>query len=62
MNEDNGFTLNLEPYCAYCGNFSADVESVEVTSCRDKFPKYLQVITCKNACMCRMIFERMKKQ
>lgn len=61
MSEESGFDLNLEFYCAYCKDFTADVESVEVTTCGDKFPKYRHVIACENACKCKLIYERMNK-
>lgn len=59
------FSLMLEPYCEYCGEFSADVDTIECTTCEDLSKgrrKYITNIRCKNADKCERLMESLKSK
>lgn len=59
------FSLMLEPYCEFCGEFSADVNTIECTTCEDLangHRKYTTNIRCKNAYKCERIIESLKNR
>lgn len=55
-----GFSLELQDYCAYCGEFEPDVEKVEVSLICEKSCSYMTTIKCQNANKCSRIAENMK--
>lgn len=56
----DGFSLGLQDYCSYCGDFEPDVEKTEVTRCGDETRSYITVIGCKNACKCLRINKKLE--
>lgn len=57
MSKCESFSLYLEEYCNGCGDFEADVETIEVSTFGDK--AYITNIRCKNADKCRKMNERL---
>lgn len=58
------FSLMLEPYCEYCGDFCADVNTIECTTFEDLANgqrKYITTIRCENADKCRRMMGNLKK-
>lgn len=45
--EVDGFDLELNDYCEYCGYFYPQAEQTECTMICDKSKRYLNVIHCK---------------
>lgn len=58
--EVDGFDLELNDYCEYCGCFYPQVEQTECTMICDKSKRYLNVIHCKNRDKCAKIAENLK--
>lgn len=59
------FSLMLEPYCKYCGEFSADVSIIDVSDCGDFLSGHKKIITnirCEHADRCDRIYENMRKK
>lgn len=57
-----GFSLELQEYCSYCGDFEPDVEKVEVTSLGERVCSYMTMIKCKYAYKCERIVENLNKR
>jgi hypothetical protein len=55
----NGFQINLQPYCAYCGEFEPETVKLDVSSISES-NKYLTTIFCRNQEKCVGLAERMK--
>lgn len=60
------FSLMLEPYCEYCGEFSADVSTIEISHYGDLLNgrrRFITNIRCEHADRCNRICEnaRMKE-
>ncbi len=61
MDKDNGIDLRVKEYCAFCPDFEADVEKVDITVMMDKTQKVLTTIRCENAEKCERLYERIKE-
>lgn len=61
MDKDNGIDLRVKEYCAFCPDFEADVEKVDITVMMDKTQKVLTTIRCENAGRCERLYERIKE-
>lgn len=57
-----GFSLELEDYCSYCGYFEPNIDRLDVTSCKDTANKYITVIKCQNAYRCERIKANMERR
>lgn len=57
-----GFSLELEDYCSYCGDFEPEVEKTDVTAFIDAATRYMSTIKCKNAYKCSRIKANMEKR
>lgn len=55
-----GFSLELQDYCSYCGDFEPDVEKVETTSLGERACSYITTISRENVYKCARIAENMK--
>lgn len=58
----DGFSLELQEYCSYCGDFEPNVEKVEITSCGENASAYMTTISCENAYKCARIAENLTKR
>jgi len=54
-----GFTLNLQPYCAYCGEFKPETTKIDASSL-DSPMQYFTTIFCRNQNKCANLVEHMK--
>lgn len=57
-----GFSLEIEEYCSYCGDFEPDVDKAEVTSLGERASSYMTTISCKNAYKCARMAENLRKR
>lgn len=57
-----GFSLELQMYCSYCGDFEPNIEKVEVTSLGEEACSYMTIIKCRNAYRCLKISENLDKR
>lgn len=58
---DNGIFLNVNDYCAFCPEFEAHVEKVDITEIGDKTRKALTTINCEYAGMCERLYKRIQE-
>lgn len=59
------FSLMLEPYCEYCGDFSAYVNTIDCTTFRDienGEMKHITTIQCENAEKCARLMNSLKNR
>lgn len=61
MDKDNGIDLRVKEYCAFCPDFEADVEKVDITVMMDKTQKALTTIKCEHAERCERIYGRIQE-
>lgn len=54
-----GFNLNLQPYCAYCGEFEPETVKLDMSSLSEP-TKHLTTIFCRNQDKCAILAEHMK--
>lgn len=57
-----GFDLELNDYCEYCGYFYPQVEQVEYRVLGDTSERYLNIIRCKNRNRCARIAENLENR
>lgn len=57
-----GFRLELQDYCSYCGDFEACVDKIEISTLSDDVGGYMTTIECKNAYKCARIHENMRRR
>ena len=57
-----GFDLELNDYCEYCGYFYPQVEQVECRVLGDTSERYLNIIRCKNRNRCARIAENLENR
>lgn len=57
-----GFSLELQDYCSYCGDFEPDIEKVEVVSLGEKSCSYMTMIKCRNSYKCAKIVDNLSKR
>ncbi len=57
-----GFKLELQDFCSYCGDFEPHVDKAEISTMSDGISKYVTTIGCKNAYKCARICENMRKR
>ena len=57
-----GFSLELQEYCSYCGEFSPDIEKIEATLLWESSCSYMTIIKCANAYKCSRIAENLKNK
>lgn len=58
---DNGMELRVKDYCAFCPDFEADVDKMDVTVLADKTQKVLTTIRCEHAEKCERIYGRIRE-
>lgn len=46
---DNGMELRVKDYCAFCPDFDADVDKVDITVLADRTQRALTTIRCRHA-------------
>ena len=46
---DNGMELRVKDYCAFCPDFDADVDKVDITVLADRTQRALTTIRCIHA-------------
>lgn len=59
------FSLMLEPYCEYCGEFSPDVSRIETTTfedCMHGNSRFITNIRCEHASRCDRIHEDIRRK
>ena len=49
---DNGMELRVKDYCAFCPDFEADVDKVDITVLADRTQRALTTIRCEHAEKC----------
>ena len=54
-----GFLLELQVYCSYCGDFEPNIEKLEVTSLGKRACSYM---TCRNSYKCERIVDNLDKR
>ena len=52
---DNGMELRVKDYCAFCPDFDADVDKVDITVLADRTQRALTTIRCIHAEKCERI-------
>lgn len=57
-----GFSLELEDYCSYCGDFEPDVEKIETSLMGEKACRYMTSIKCRNEYKCARIKANMERR
>ncbi len=57
-----GFNLELDDYCSFCGYFEPDIENVDITTFGDRAHSYTTTIKCINAYKCARISENMRNK
>lgn len=57
-----GFLLELQEYCSYCGDFEPDIEKLEVTSLGERACSYMTTIKCRNSYKCERIVDNLDKR
>lgn len=57
-----GFNLELQDFCSYCGDFEAYVDKIEISAVSDGVSRYVTTIGCQNAYKCARIFENMRRR
>lgn len=62
MVKAEGFNLELQDYCSYCGNFEPCVDKVEVGTLSDGVSEYMTTIGCENAYKCARISENIRRR
>lgn len=58
--EVDGFNLNLQGYCSYCGDFSPELSQMDITNFRDKRKRLQNDISCRNADKCWRMMEMLR--
>ena len=58
----DGFELELNDYCKYCGYFYLQVEQTDCRIIGDTSERYLNVIRCKNRAKCARIAENLENK
>ena len=53
---DNGMELRVKDYCAFCPDFEADVDKVDITVLADRTQRALTTIRCEHAEKCERIY------
>lgn len=62
LNMADGFSLELEGYCSFCGDFEPDIEKVDVTTFECSVHSYATTIKCRSAYKCARICENMRNR
>lgn len=57
-----GFTLDVQDYCSYCGDFLPELMQMEVTSFGDRSRRAMNSISCENAGKCAHLMESLKNR
>lgn len=57
-----GFRLELQDFCSYCGDFEVYMDKIEVSTISDGVSKYMTTIGCENAYKCARICENMRRR
>lgn len=55
---DNGMELRVKDYCAFCPDFEADVDKMDITVLADHTQRALTTIRCEHAEKCERIYGR----
>ena len=55
-----GFKMELEEYCSFCGDFVPKVDKTDISRAGDRVGRYLTTIRCENAYKCARIYENMR--
>lgn len=58
---DNGMELRVKDYCAFCPDFDADVDKVDITVLADRTQRALTTIRCRHAEKCERIYGRIQE-
>ena len=58
---DNGMELRVNDYCAFCPDFEADVDKVDITVLADRTQRALTTIRCEHAEKCERIYGRIQE-
>ena len=58
---DNGMELRVKDYCAFCPDFEADVDKVDITVLADRTQRALTTIRCEHAEKCERIYGRIQE-
>ena len=58
---DNGMELRVKDYCAFCPDFEADVDKVDITVLADRTQRALTTIRCEHAEKCERIYGRLQE-
>ncbi|MBE6061867.1 MAG: hypothetical protein E7215_17150 [Clostridium sulfidigenes] len=59
MVDIKGFELSLQNYCSHCGDFEAEVETLNCSSLGEP-NKYINHIRCENAERCEKLYKHLK--
>lgn len=57
-----GFSLELQNYCSYCGDFVPDVEKTDITALGDAAYSYITMIRCQNAYKCARMVANLRRK
>lgn len=57
-----GFTLDVQEYCSYCGDFEPELNQVDIMACGDRPKRVLNSISCENASRCAHLMESLKSR
>lgn len=55
-----GFSLELQEHCSYCGDFEPEVRVIECSTVCER--RFITNIKCKNADKCARIAENLRKR
>ena len=55
------YFLPCKDYCAFCPDFEADVDKVDITVLADRTQRALTTIRCEHAEKCERIYERIQE-
>lgn len=58
----DGFELILNDYCAYCPDFSPEVEKIDCSTLSDGAPRVMTQIRCENYGRCDRIVENIGRK
>ena len=57
-----GFTLDVQEYCSYCGDFEPELNQVDIMALGDRAKRVLNSISCENASRCAHLMESLKSR
>lgn len=57
-----GYSIDLQEYCSYCGDFTPELKQLDTTTYGDNARRVLNSISCENASKCAHLRESLRSR